>query len=117
MTEYIGSGKGPSKLDINGTFIESNGEDFFYQSVSVGIDEYEGTKLLAELSVQLLTSEIPLYKTLRERGRKFSELNGVHHMAFDGILIFHRGNDITRIRVFSFDLINQLIIVKNKGNG
>lgn len=63
------------------------------------INEYDAAKLVSELPVQLLTSELPLYHTLKERGKKFVELNGVHYMTLDGILILNRGRDILRVRV------------------
>ena len=63
------------------------------------INEYDAAKLVSELPVQLLTPELPLYETLKERGKKFVELNGVHYMTLDGILILNRGRDILRVRV------------------
>jgi len=64
------------------------------------INEYDAAKLLTEMSVQILKPELPLYKTLRERGQKFVKLNGVHYMTLDGILILKRGQDILRVRVY-----------------
>ena len=63
------------------------------------INEYDAAKLVSELPVQLLTPELPLYNTLKDRGKKFVELNGVHYMTLDGILILNRGRDILRVRV------------------
>ena len=71
------------------------------------INEYDAAKLLSELPVQLLTPDLPLYQTLKERGKKFVELNGVHYMTLDGIIILNRGRDILRVRVdFLFFFIN-----------
>jgi len=63
------------------------------------IPEYDAAKRISELPVQILTPEKPLYTTLKERGRKFVGLNGVHYMSLDGIVILNRGRDIIRVRV------------------
>ena len=63
------------------------------------INEYDASKLVSELPVQLLTTDLPLYQTLKDRGKKFVELNGVHYMTLDGILILNRGRDVLRVRV------------------
>ena len=89
----------PARLEISTKIIDANGDDFIYSNMVAYINEYEGAKLVSELAVQLLTPDLPLYKTLKERGRKFVELNGVHYMTLDGIVILNRGRDILRVRV------------------
>jgi hypothetical protein len=63
------------------------------------INEYDAAKRVSELIVQILTEDLPLFKTLKERGQKFVQLNGVHYMTLDGIIILNRGRDILRVRV------------------
>jgi hypothetical protein len=87
-------------LEITTKIIDANGDDFIYSGMIAYINEYDAAKLVSELAVQILTPELPLYKTLKERGRKFVELNGVHYMTLDGIVIINRGRDILRVRVF-----------------
>jgi hypothetical protein len=89
----------PPRLEISAKIIDANGDDFIYTNMTAYINEYDAAKLVSELPVQLLTPELPLYQTLKERGKKFVELNGVHYMTLDGILILNRGRDILRVRV------------------
>ena len=101
----------PPRLEISTKIIDANGDDFIYSNMVAFINEYDGAKLISELAVQLLTSDLPLYKTLQDRGRKFVELNGVHYMTLDGIVILNRGRDVLRVRVNSSYLA--LTIVQN----
>ena len=105
MTDYlpatITSNASP-RLEICTKIIDANGDDFIYTNMRAYISEYDAAKLISELPVQLLTPELPLYQTLKERGKKFVELNGVHYMTLDGILILNRGRDVLRVRVYSF---------------
>jgi hypothetical protein len=89
----------PNRLEICTKIIDANGTDFIYTNVIAYINEYDAAKLLSELPVQILTPDLPLYETFKERGRKFVELNGVHYMTLDGIIIVNRGRDILRVRV------------------
>jgi len=89
----------PSRLEISTRVIDANGTDFIYTTMIANIPEYDAAKRISELPVQLLTPEKPLYTTLKERGRKFVSLNGVHYMSLDGIVILNRGRDIIRVRV------------------
>lgn len=89
----------PNRLEICTKIIDANGTDFIYANVIAYINEYDAAKLLSELPVQILTPDLPLYETFKERGRKFVELNGVHYMTLDGIIIVNRGRDILRVRV------------------
>jgi len=104
----------PPRLELATKIIDANGDDFIYSNMSAYINEYDAAKLLSELQVQILTPDLPLYQTLKERGKKFVKLNGVHYMSLDGVLILKRGMDIIRVRVpnpsFSFHLT---IPVKN----
>jgi hypothetical protein len=89
----------PPRLELATKIIDANGDDFIYSNTAAYINEYDAAKLLSELQVQILTPDLPLYKTLKERGKKFAELNGVHYMTLDGVLILKRGMDIIRVRV------------------
>lgn len=89
----------PPRLEISTKIIDANGDDFIYSNMVAFINEYDGAKLVSELSVKLLTPDLPLYKTLQDRGRNFVGLNGVHYMSLDGVLIINRGRDIIRVRV------------------
>lgn len=89
----------PNRLEICTKIIDANGTDFIYTNVIAYINEYDAAKLLSELPVQILTPDLPLYEEFKERGRKFVELNGVHYMTLDGIIIVNRGRDILRVRV------------------
>src|SRR2546423_7255164 len=90
----------PSRLEINTKVIGANGDDFIYTNMVANIPDYDAAKRVSELPVQLLTPEKPLYTTLKERGRKFVSLNGVHYMTLDGIIILNRGRDVLRVRVY-----------------
>ena len=89
----------PARLEISTKIIDANGDDFIYATSMAFINEYDAAKLVDELPVKLLTPDLPLYKTLKERGRKFVEVNGVHYMTLDGIIIVNRGKDILRVKV------------------
>ena len=89
----------PPRLNMQMKTIDGNGDDFIYSTMVAHINEYDGAKLISELAIQILTPELPLYKTLKDRGKKFIELNGVHYMTLDGILIVNRGRDVLRVRV------------------
>jgi hypothetical protein len=89
----------PARLEISTKIIDANGDDFIYSTMVTYINEYEASKLVEELPVKLLTPEMSLYQTFKERGKKFVELNGVHYMTLDGVLILNRGKDILRVRV------------------
>lgn len=91
----------PARLELATKIIDANGDDFIYSNMAAHINEYEAAKLLSELQVQILTPDLPLYKTLKERGEKFIGLNGVHYMTLDGVLILKRGMEILRVRVLS----------------
>jgi len=106
----------PPRLELLTKIIDANGEDFIYSNLSAHIKEYDAAKLIDELPVQILTPEMPLYKTLQERGRKFVGLNGVHYMQLDGILVINRGNNIIRVRVFP-NVNPELTLVQNAGHG
>lgn len=104
MTEYMPANLAtgtPARLQINTKIIDANGDDFIYSNKITYINEYDASKLVSELPVQILTPEKPLYKSLQERGRKFVKYNGVHYMTLDGIIIINRGRDILRVRVRS----------------
>jgi hypothetical protein len=89
----------PARLEIHCKIIDANGDDFIYSNVMTIIKEYDSAKRVAELPVQLLSPDMPLYKTLQERGRKFVTLNGVHYMTLDGVLIVNRGREVIRVKV------------------
>lgn len=105
----------PSRLNMQMKTIDGNGDDFIYSTMVAHINEYDGAKLISELAIQILTADLPLYKTLKERGKKFIELNGVHYMTLDGILIVNRGRDVLRVRVH-LPTVYMLTVVKNKGD-
>jgi hypothetical protein len=65
-------------LEINVKIIDANGSEFIYSNMVANITEYDAAKRVEELPVQILTEDLPLYKTLKERGKKFVQLNGVH---------------------------------------
>jgi hypothetical protein len=90
-----------ARLELSTKIIDANGDDFIYSNMIANIPEYDAAKLVSELPVQLLTSDLPLYQTLKDRGKKFVGLNGVHYMTLDGIVILNRGRDILRVRVRS----------------
>ena len=103
MAEYMPAhATTPPRLEISTKIIDANGDDFIYSNMVAFINEYDGAKLVSELSVKLLTPDLPLYKTLQDRGRNFVGLNGVHYMSLDGVLIINRGRDIIRVRVIFF---------------
>src|SRR5271169_6475170 len=89
----------PNRLEICTKIIDANGTDFIYTTVIAYINEYDAAKVLSELPVQILTPDLPLYETFKERGRKFVQLNGVHYMTLNGIIIVNRGRDVIRVRV------------------
>src|SRR5881394_3542194 len=89
----------PPRLEIHAKIIDANGDDFIYSNIITSIKEYDAAKPVAELNIQLLSPELPLYKTLQERGRKFVTLNGVHYMTLDGVLIINRGREVIRVKV------------------
>jgi hypothetical protein len=92
----------PARLEISAKIIDANGDDFIYSPFMTFINEYDASKLISELSVQLLTPDKPIYDKLKERGKKFVTLNGVHYMNLDGVLIINRGRgEILRVRVIS----------------
>ena len=91
-----------ARLEIRTRIIDTNGENFIYINRITYIDEYDAAKMLSDVPVQLLTTESLLYKTLKERGRRFVELNGVRYMSLDGLIILNRGDDIIRLKVQSF---------------
>src|SRR5271155_271966 len=93
----------PSRLEISTKIIDANGDDFIYTNMVAYINEYDAAKFVTELPIQLLTPELPLYNTLKERGQKFVDLNGVHYMTLDGIVILNRGRDVLRVRVFPYN--------------
>src|SRR6202035_4180437 len=106
----------PNRLEISTKLIDANGTDFIYTNMIANIPEYDAAKRISELPVQLLTPDKPLYTTLKERGRTFVSLNGVHYMTLDGIVIINRGRDILRVRVcspFPSLGISMLMIVEN----
>ena len=96
----------PARLEINTKIIDANGTDFIYSNMIANIPEFDAAKRVSELPVQLLTEDLPLYKTLKDRGKKFVQLNGVYYMQLDGILILNRGRDIIRVRVPSLYVAN-----------
>lgn len=96
----------PNRFEIHTKAIDANGIDFIYTNVIANIPEYEAAKRISELQVQLLTPDKPLYTTLKERGRKFVSLNGVHYMTLDGIVILNRARDVLRIRVPTLVIID-----------
>lgn len=88
--------------------IDANGSEFIYSNMVANITEYDAAKRVEELPVQILTEDLPLYKTLKERGEKFVQLNGVHYMTLDGIIILKRpGQDIIRVRVSPTSILTQ----------
>jgi hypothetical protein len=91
-----------ARLELSTKIIDANGDDFIYSNMIANIPEYDGAKLVSELPVQILTPSLPLYQTLKERGRKFVGLNGVHYMTLDGVVILNRGRDVIRVKVSSF---------------
>jgi hypothetical protein len=91
-----------ARLEISTKIIDANGDDFIYSNMIANIPEYDAAKLVSELPVQILTPSLPLYQTLKERGRKFVSLNGVHYMTLDGVIILNRGRDVIRVKVSSF---------------
>ena len=102
MTEYVNATiDHPPRLEISAKIIDANGDDFIYSPFVAFINEYDAAKLVSELPVQLLTPEKPIYAKLKERGKKFVELNGVHYMTLDGVLIVSRGREVIRVRVHS----------------
>jgi|SRR5579859_3513124 hypothetical protein len=100
------------RLQINCKIIDANGDDFIYSNMIANIAEYDAAKRIDELAVKLLTEDLPLYNTLKERGRKFVSLNGIHYMTLDGVIIINRGREILRVRVL-FPSCLELMIVKN----
>src|SRR5947207_12871260 len=105
MTDYLSAtltGNASAGLEISTKIIDANGDDFIYTNMRAYINEYDAAKLISELLVQLLTPELPLYQTLKELGKKCVELNGIHYMTLDGILILNRGRDVLRVRVYPF---------------
>jgi hypothetical protein len=89
----------PARLELSTKIIDANGDDFIYSNMIANIPEYDAAKLVSELPVQLLTTDLPLHQTLKDRGKKFVSLNGVHYMTLDGVVILNRGRDILRVRV------------------
>jgi len=88
----------PPRLEFHAKIIDANGDDFIYTNIVTTIKEYDAAMRVSELAVKLLSPEMPLYKTLQERGRTFVELNGVHYMTLDGILIVNRGREVIRVK-------------------
>jgi len=89
----------PSRFELSTKTIDANGDDFIYTNSAAYINEYDTAKLISELQVRILTPDLPLYQTLKERGKKFVDLNGVHYMQLDGIIILKRGSEVLRVRV------------------
>ena len=118
-TEYLPANlhaNTPPRLELATKIIDANGDDFIYSNMAAYINEYDAAKLLSELQVQILTPDLPLYQTLKERGKKFVGLNGVHYMSLDGILILKRGMDIIRVRVSNPSFSFLTIQVKNSSH-
>jgi hypothetical protein len=94
----------PAQMEIRAAVIDENGDNFFYSHVTINVPQYKGARPLDQLPVQLLTPDLPLYEELKQRGRKFVQLKGPHHMDFDGVLIRKIPGDdkILRIQVKVF---------------
>jgi hypothetical protein len=88
-------------LELSTKTIDANGDDFIYTNTAAYINEYDAAKLISELQVRILTPDLPLYQTLKDRGKKFVELNGVHYMQLDGIIVLKRGAEVLRVRVLT----------------
>ena len=90
----------PERLELSTKTIDNNGDGFVYTTKFAYIEKYDAAKSISELQVQVLTPELPLYQTLQNRGKIFVQLNGVHHMEFDGIMIdYDEDGDVHRFKV------------------
>jgi hypothetical protein len=82
-----GASMGGEFFTLEYKYIDCDGSNSGYVSSSVDIEKFEGVKKIVDLDAfpsHLHNDVQNLVNRLHERGRKFEELNGFHHVSYSG---------------------------------
>lgn len=98
--------KGPDGdfFNLKCRYIDCDGVTFGYIATSLTIEDFDGIKLISELSVLPfhLHSQIGvIWERLRKREKSFVELNGFHYRSYSGLCTVQEGylGNLTRRNV------------------
>lgn len=89
-------------------YVETDGDSFGFTTTQLTIGDFENVKPISDLNVlpfHLHENAEKLRKKLKDRGRRFEQFRGFHHVSYQGFYTFHQPPFAgTRKRYVSFHL-------------
>ncbi|SPO01514.1 related to TOB3 (member of AAA-ATPase family) [Cephalotrichum gorgonifer] len=87
---------------VEGKYFEYDGKQFGYGTTSIDIPDFQGARKITSLPcfpLKYHKNEAQLRETLIERGKKFTQLGGVHFKSHQGMAFFKKKKAVVKVNI------------------